>query len=150
MVPATCQFRASFSVRAICIALSSVCVLCLVSLFGSSAAVASCGDYLMTGKGHLTGNGGQMPSHNQAAQHESSNADGPALPLKPCSGPQCRKSNPIPAMPVPPVPTTSTSHEALLVETVSLKLPSLDRVLAEAAVGASVGCQSRLERPPRG
>ena len=142
MVPATCQFRASFSVRAICIALSSVCVLCLVSLFGSSAE-ASCGDYLMTGKG-------SMPGHDQAAQHESSNPDAPALPLKPCSGPQCRKSNPIPAMPVPPVPTTPTSHEAILVETVSLELPSLDRVLAEAAAGASVGCQSRLERPPRG
>ena len=153
MVPATCQFRASFSVRAICIALSSVCALCFLSVFGSSAADASCGDYLVTGKGLTTKHGGQMPAHDQAPHRADSNStsDADEMPLrsKPCSGPQCRRNDPQPAMPVPPVPVTSTPHEAILIETTSLELTSLDRVLAEAAIGASVGCQSRLERPPR-
>ena len=148
MVPATCQFRASFSVRAICIALSSVCALCFLSVFGSSAAEASCGDYL------TTKHGGQMTAHDQAAQRADSNStsDADEMPLraKPCSGPQCHRNDPQPVMPVPPVPLASTPHEAILIETTSLELTSLDRVLAEAAIGASVGCQSRLERPPRG
>ena len=147
MVPATCQFRACFSVRAICVALSSVCVLCFLSVFGGSAQ-ASCGDYLTTAHSR------QIPGHGQTAQREdqSHTMDSDAKPLsqKPCSGPQCRRNNPEPDVPVPPVRSASTPHEAILVERTSFSGTSLDRVLAEAAVGASVGRQSRLERPPRG
>ncbi len=117
-------------------------------LLSSNDAFATCGDYLHSRN---------MKAHHPMAGHDAVDGESsqkPTVPVRtPCQGPQCqnREHVPIAPMTVPTSVAQRTVEDALpsFVLTHSLDVVRQGVEYHEAALSASDGFVSRLERPPR-
>jgi hypothetical protein len=123
------------------------CLALLNAGTGSSSAQASCGDYV-----HLAGGAalnspfvgsGAIPAQGMPAA-EHGRPDG-----RHCQGPQCRRQNEAPGMPVPSPESSGQQQLACLNASAAPAGPECDRLTATQDRPLRESSELRIDRPPR-
>ncbi|MEO8269989.1 MAG: hypothetical protein ABI557_09720, partial [Aureliella sp.] len=119
----------------------AICLAFLILAAGAKSASASCGDWLK----HTETDVAILDLNGQTGF-------GVQLPIeapKPCEGPNCRGSRPLPAQPIPDSPVSSLKDFGWSMKLVGLPAGDLLGLLcAEFSIGTPSRHNCRIDRPP--